>query len=242
MLPKGILFDLDDTIIAFDAVANPTWQRLCETYARKATCCDPAHLFNAIQEARTWYWSDPMRHQRGRLNLEQTRREIVRLAFATLGMDNRTLAHEMADTYSVEREALIHLFPRVAETLQFLIDHQVSLALITNGAAQKQRQKVERFGLKRFFKTILIEGELGYGKPEEAVYLHALDDLGLTPDAVWSVGDNLAWDVAAPQQLGIWGIWHDVRAQGLPLPSPVIPDKIITSIAELMTCTPRSVR
>jgi beta-phosphoglucomutase-like phosphatase (HAD superfamily) len=41
MLPKGILFDLDDTILAFDAVANPTWQRLCATYARQYTLALP---------------------------------------------------------------------------------------------------------------------------------------------------------------------------------------------------------
>lgn len=32
-LPKGILFDLDDTIIAFDAVAEPVWERVCRSYA-----------------------------------------------------------------------------------------------------------------------------------------------------------------------------------------------------------------
>jgi putative hydrolase of the HAD superfamily len=232
MLPKGILFDLDDTIIAFDAVANPTWQRLCDTYA--SALCDPMHLYNTIQEIRTWYWSDPERHKWARHNLQQLRREIVQRAFATLGIDNLALAHHMADTYTVEREALLHLFPRAGETLHYLRDHQVALALITNGAAQQQRQKVQRFGLERFFTTILIEGEVGYGKPEIAIYRRALDHLGLTPDVVWSVGDHLEWDVSAPQQLGMLGIWHDVRAQGLPLTSPVIPDRIITSIADLM--------
>jgi putative hydrolase of the HAD superfamily len=234
MLPKGILFDLDDTILAFDAVANPTWQRLCETYARQYPLCDPTQLYNAIQAVRTWYWSDPGRHKWARHNLGQLRRDIVRRAFEALGMDNLALAHDMADTYAVEREALIDLFPRAEETLQYLVDHQVALALLTNGAAQHQRQKVQRFRLERFFTAILIEGELGYGKPEEAVYMQALENLGLTPDTVWSVGDNLEWDVAAPQQLGIFGIWHDVRVQGLPPASPVIPDRIITSIAELM--------
>ena len=143
---------------------------------------------------------------------------------------------QLALSYShpCPREALIHLFPQVEETLQYLCDHQVALALITNGAARQQRQKVQRFGLGRFFTTILIEGELGYGKPEAAVYRRALEHLGLTPEAVWSVGDNLEWDVSAPQQLGMFGIWHDVRAQGLPLTAAVIPDRIITSIAELM--------
>jgi putative hydrolase of the HAD superfamily len=234
MLPKGILFDLDDTIIAFDAVANPTWQRLCETYARQLTLHDPTHLYNAIQDVRTWYWSDPVRHQWARHNLQQLRREIVQQAFATLGIDNPRLAHAMADTYAAEREALIHLLPRAEETLHYLCTHQVALALITNGTAQSQRQKVQRFGLERFFTTILIEGELGYGKPEEAVYRQALDDLKLPPDAVWSVGDHLEWDVSTPQQLGMVGIWHDVRAQGLPPESSVIPDRRITSIAELI--------
>jgi putative hydrolase of the HAD superfamily len=74
MLPKGILFDLDDTIIAFDAVANPTWQRVCETYAHKSTLFDPTSLFKAIQEVRGWYWSDNTRHRSGRLNLDKARR------------------------------------------------------------------------------------------------------------------------------------------------------------------------
>jgi putative hydrolase of the HAD superfamily len=234
MLPKGILFDLDDTIVAFDVVASPTWKRICETYAGKFPLVDSVSLFDAIQEVRSWYWSDKARHRSGRHNHEQVRREIARLAFKQLGIDNPPLAHDMADAYSREREARIHLFPRAEETLRYLCDHQVALALISNGEANKQRQKVTRFRLDRFFKTILIEGELGYGKPEEAVYLRALDDLGLTPDAVWSVGDNLEWDVSAPQQLGLFGIWHDVRARGLPPASPVTPDRIITSISELM--------
>jgi putative hydrolase of the HAD superfamily len=235
MLPKGILFDLDDTIVAFDSVANPTWQRVCETYARQFGLGDPTHLYNAIQEVRTWYWSDKARHKQGRLNLEQARREIVQRAFKTLGLDNVSLAHEIADAFSTERETLIHLFPRAEETLQYLQDNKVALALITNGDAQKQWQKVLRFGLERFFRTILIEGEIGYGKPEEAIYRRALEKLELTPDAVWSVGDNLEWDVSAPQKLGMFGIWHDFRGQGLPPDSPIIPDRIITSISELMT-------
>lgn len=92
---------------------------------------------------------------------------------------------------------------------------------------------MNRFGLGRFFQTILIEGELGYGKPAEIVYLRALQDLELTPDQVWFVGDNLVWDVAAPQKLGIFGIWNDFRAQGLPADSAVTPDRIICSITEL---------
>lgn len=234
MLPQGILFDLDDTIIAFDAVADPTWKRICEAYASRCAPVAPDRLYNAIHEMRKWYWSDKTRHKIGRMNLDSTRRKIVGLAFEKLDIANLSLAYEIADTYSVQREEAAHFFPKAENTLKTLTARKISLALITNGDAQKQRNKVKRFRLDRFFRTILIEGELGYGKPEEAVYLRALDDLGLPPEAVWSVGDNLEWEVAAPQKLGIFGIWNDFRGKGFPHSSEIIPDRIINSISELI--------
>ena len=108
------------------------------------------------------------------------------------------------------------------------------MVLMTNGEAEKQREKVERFGLERFFKTILIEGEMGFGKPHPDVYRRALDGLGLDPSDVWAVGDNLQWDVAGPQAFGVFGIWHDWRGEGLPANSDVRPDRTVRSISELI--------
>ena len=50
----------------------------------------------------------------------------------------------------------------------------VKLALVTNGAAGTQRAKVERFALSDRFDHIQIEGEHGFGKPDERAYLHAM--------------------------------------------------------------------
>ena len=234
MLPEGILFDLDDTIIAFGVLADPIWRRICKKYASQCEPSDANSLYKEIKEVRRWFWSDSERHKIGRMDLENTRREIVSIAFRQLGMDNVSLAHEIADTFSEQREKEIHFFPKAEDTLSYLVNNNVSLALITNGEAQKQRNKAKRFHLERFFKTILIEGEFGYGKPDNAVYLRALDDLGLSPEAVWSIGDNLEWDVLAPQKLGIFGIWNDFRGTGLPMASSVVPDRIVNSISEII--------
>ncbi len=58
--------------------------------------------------------------------------------------------------------------------------------------------------------------------------------LGAEPAETWSVGDNLEWDVAAPQALGAYGIWVDVRRGGLPEGAPVRPDRVIHAIRELV--------
>jgi len=48
------------------------------------------------------------------------------------------------------------------------------------------------------------------------------------------VGDNLEWEIAAPQRLGIYGIWYDGYALGLPCDCDIHPDRIIQSLPELL--------
>jgi len=233
-LPRAILFDLDDTILAFSEGAAACWQTICQRFGPQLEGLSPEELFAAIMESRAWFWTDPRRHRSGRLHLEHTRREIVSEAFARLQMDAPALAREIADAYSLEREGTIRPFPGAMDTLRQLRDKSVRLALITSGSAQVQRRKIDRFGLASLFDCILIEEEFGVGKPHERIYLYALEQLDTEPGETWMVGDNLLWDVQAPQRLGIWGIWLDLAGCGLPATSRVRPDRIIRSLAELV--------
>ena len=104
----------------------------------------------------------------------------------------------------------------------------------TNGAAEPQRAKVVRFALEHRFDHVQIEGEHGFGKPEERAYTHAMDVLGVGPDETWMVGDNLEWEIVAPQRLGIYAIWHDGYGVGLPPDCPIRPDRIIRRLSDLL--------
>lgn len=234
MLPKGILFDLDDTIIAYTPVVEPTWRRICQEYARKSGFLEADILYRSIREASDWFWSDRERHRIGRNNLHAARRDILEIAFHKMDIPHRRLAREIADTFSEEREEAVFLFEGAKETLEYFRSRNVSLALITNGEAGKQRNKINRFRLEEHFMTILIEGEIGFGKPEEAVYQRALNELGLRPEEVWSVGDNLEWDILGPQKMGVFGIWNDFSGKGLPDNSKIVPDRIVHRISELI--------
>ena len=112
------------------------------------------------------------------------------------------------------------------------------MALVTNGDKSQQREKIERYDLGRYFDVILIEGEFGAGKPEEVVYRHVLERLGVAAREAWMVGDNLEWDVAAPQRLGLTGVWVDRAGTGLAAGSAVHPHRIIREFRELADPTP----
>jgi putative hydrolase of the HAD superfamily len=156
------------------------------------------------------------------------------MALERLGVDDRALADAIGNAYMARREQSYRIFPHSHRTLRALADAGVVLGLVTNGESHKQRAKLVRFDLERYFHCTVIEGEFGVGKPDPAVFNHALERLGMQPSEVWMVGDNLEWDVAAPMSLGITGIWNDHRNKGIPAGVTTIPDRIIRHVGELI--------
>jgi putative hydrolase of the HAD superfamily len=233
--PAAILFDLDDTLLNDSGATHDCWAMACNTYAPRLGSVSAVELHAAIDAYRRWYWDDPDRHRQGRLDLQQARRHIVTTAVQRLGFNAPEIACQLADYHTLLRDEAMALFPQTLAVLQRTQESGIRAALITNGNAAPQRQKIDRFGLGHFFQTIVIEGEYGSGKPDPDVYRFALNQLSLEPTQAWMVGDNLEWDVAAPQRLGIYGIWNDIAGRGLPADSAVQPDRIINGIGELLT-------
>lgn len=237
-LPPALLLDLDDTILAFSANTDLCWRTVCARLVTPDAGFAPEALLEAILVVRKWFWADRERHRVGRLALNDTRRQIVALALERLGAPNPALAAEIGDAYARERAATLRPFPGAIETLHRLRARGVRLALLTNGNTAEQRDKIERFRLAPLFECIVVEGEFGVGKPDERVYRHALACLGIPPAEAWMVGDNLEWDVQGAQQVGIYAIWMDHAGRGLPPDSPIRPDRIIHTLAELVPAIP----
>lgn len=235
--PRAILFDLDETLITFGD-RQTLFREVAEHYPDRIGPLPAEDLARQVESDFKAFWADESRAGPGRLRLAESRRTIVGEAFGRLQTQAPGLtpdfAIEFADRFHAHREAQMAPFPGAFETVQTLKDQGIRLALVTNGASVLQRPKVERFGLEALFHHIQIEGEHGFGKPDPRAYLHAMDRLGVSADQTWMVGDNLEWEVLAPQKLGIHAIWHDHRGQGLPRDSAIRPDRIIQAVRELI--------
>ena len=232
--PKAILLDLDDTIIAWDAVAEQSWNNVCLSVASETAGLEGKKLFNAVRETIDWYWGDPVRHQKGRLNLKDARREVVEIALKSLGVNIPFLANKIADSYSVEREKAAFLVPDAVNTLKYFKNCGIKLALASNGSPEFQRAKIERFGLTPFFDCILIEGEFGIGKPEKRFFKQILEQINVDAAEAWMIGDDLQRDIIGAKKAGIFSIWVDWKGTGIPEPCPVKPDGIVNSLSELL--------
>ena len=230
---NAILFDLDDTLLDYSCGADACWRESAAQVASSAGL-DLGQLVDALAESRRWFWSDPDRHRRERTDMLGAWRKIAEGGLARAGAPGIALASALAEDFAARRRAAWRLFPEALDVLRHLRERSTRLALVTNGDLRHQRDKVERHGLGAFFDVILIEGELGVGKPEPVVYRRALDALRVAPADATMVGDHLEWDVEAPQRLGLCGIWIDRDTRGLPPGTATTPDRIIHDLRELV--------
>lgn len=231
--PKAILLDLDDTILAFDSVSDASWMIALHRYSDRFAQTDVKAVFLAIKSSAREFWRDLERHRVGRLDLTAARGTIIGEALRHHDIVDDELVRLIAHEYDIERTRAIHPIPGALQTIQEMRDFGVKLALITNGEAKSQREKIERFELGKLFEAIFIEGECGFGKPDERVYREALSRLGAHPKDTWMVGDNWEWEVVAPQRLGIRGIWVNRNERPIPGDRAVQPFLMVKSLAEL---------
>ena len=237
-LPRAMLIDMDDTILSAYGRPEIAWNHIAGEFADELAPVPPQEVAAAVLKFARNFWStaEPL----WRLKLDEARRLTVQGGFDALAAAGHArlpddLAARIANRFTAYREEEMFVFPGAHEAIDELKARGVRLALVTNGAAETQRAKVERFAFTHRFDHIQIEGEHGFGKPEERAYLHAMEALGVNAADTWMVGDNLEWEIVAPQRLGIYSIWMDVHGEGLPPQSPVKPDRIIRSLGELLT-------
>ena len=203
-LPRAMLIDMDDTILSAYGRPEIAWNKIAAEFAGELAPHSPQQVAAAVLESGRRFWATA--DAAWRLKLAEARQLVVKDGFATLAAAGQPalpteLAIRLADRLTAYREEEMFMFPGAHDAIDALKALGVRLALVTNGAADTQRAKVERFELAHRFDHIQIEGEHGFGKPEERAYLHAMQALGVTAPDTWMIGDNLEWEVVAPQKL-----------------------------------------
>jgi putative hydrolase of the HAD superfamily len=232
-LPRALLIDLDDTLLAFTQGAEPCWRAVCAARGPELGI-EAERLRSAIRASADAFWADPASDDWGRLDLRRARRAVAAAAFERLGLRGGDASERIADEYTALREHSVELYPDALDLLAAMRSRGVRLALVTNGASDAQRKKIERFDLERRFDAVLIEEELGAGKPDARVFREALARVECAATESWMVGDNLHRDVAGAQGAGITGIWVDRERRGLPSAARVRPDRIVVGLLELL--------
>lgn len=218
---RAIVFDVGGTLIY---PADPVG----ETYARFAK----AHGVKIQAEAATAAFGLAMKNSAPRAKggvpnngddrawwKQVVRRSLPEGAFADAAAFDAFF--EEVYLYFARPEAW-GIYPEVMEVLEALRDYDVELAVLSNWDA-RLHAVLDGSGLGEYLPTRFISAELGWEKPEPAIYRHVADVMRIQPKALLSAGDDPRNDIEGPRKAG-WtavqverpkrDLWAVVRAIG----------------------------
>lgn len=233
-LPHAMLIDLDDTLLASSAAGRQAMTVVADRLTAHAGL-PSAPVRAALREAGTWFWADPERRAQARMDQAGARARIVERALAALGVTAPVDAEALGRLFVAERLRVLEPIPGALEAVAELRRRGVRLALVTNGSAVDQRAKIGRHAVDGRFDAVLVEGEVGFGKPDPRIFRMALERLGVSAADAWMVGDDVPWDIAGAQAAGIYAVWARGHAtSGAAGDGTVRPDRTVAAIAELL--------
>lgn len=231
----AVLFDLDDTLIFAYANPAPAWHAVAAEYEAHLGNAPLHGVGKALADSTAVFLSDDENRRKWRLEAAATRRAVVRNALVAAGYPHlEDLAADIADRYAQYREENMYLYPDALHVIDSFRARGLKLGLVTNGATEVQNAKIDRFGLRHRFDHFQVEEEAGFGKPDGRAYVESLAALDVRPEEAIMIGDDLVWDVLAPQRLGMTGVWCNRFGLALTPQSEVVPDRIITRLSELI--------
>lgn len=230
---RVLCLDLDDTILDNRSSMRSAWEAVSDLVVAAQPDLDRVAVLEQLPRSTRWFWSESSRADWGRLDLPGARRVIVEHVLGALGRQDPRLVDEAASLYSRLRHSDLRLHDGARALLERFRRRLPFLALVTNGAAAVQREKIERFGLGGYFDHVQLEGEFGAGKPDPSVYHNVMRVLDARPRACLMVGDDYHADVLGALAVGMSAAWIDVAGRGRPPVEPPRPHATVRSLHEL---------
>ncbi len=181
MNPKGVLFDLDGTLV--DTAPD---------------------LVGALYDLLDEIDQPPPEYALCRLRVSQGARGLIHLALGIgpEAAEYETLRSRFLDIYveRVSRES--RLYPGVTELLMLLADKQIPWAVATNKPARFARPLLADLQLDVPSGVVVTPDQVEKAKPDPAMIEVALGQLGLSPEQCWFVGDA-EQDIIAGRAAGV---------------------------------------
>lgn len=251
---KAVIFDLDDTLLWDKRSVKEAFRATCALAAERCGA-DPDDLEEAVRRsARELYEGydtygftqmigiNPFEGLWGRFQDEgedfRQLRELVpgyrkdawTNGLASIGKADPELGAELAEVFPEERKNHPFVYDDSFKVLDRL-KGTYRLLLLTNGSPELQQTKLDLTPeLVPYFDEIVVSGAFGRGKPDPAIFEHALKRMDISRHEAVMVGDNLNTDILGANQAGITSVWVNRHAAAA---DRIRPDHEIQSLTQL---------
>ena len=166
---RALCLDLDNTLLDSSRFRDSI-VRACERIAATHSGLDAARLLEANDRAWQSYWAEVEESWNlGGVDGAAVGREAWRRTLRACGCEDEAVAKLAHETHSTLAAESHQLFDDVRELFAAAKLARVPVALITNGAADTQREKLRVLGIEEVFDRVVISGEIGRASCRERV-------------------------------------------------------------------------
>lgn len=175
---KAVVFDMDGVLVDTEKIYRRSWKingmSIGIPEQDMDHICDRVAGGNKASNARVF-------------------KDIMGEDFDYLAFRQRTM--ELFDEYV--REHGVEIKAHVADTLKYLKDKGVKIALATSTEKKRAEKRLESVGILEYFDAKVCGDEITHGKPKPDIYLKACEKLGVKPADAVGVEDSVNGVIAA---------------------------------------------
>ncbi|WP_037908818.1 HAD family hydrolase [Actinacidiphila yeochonensis] len=228
---RGVLFDVDDTLVDFSGAEESAVAAHLAALGLLGAFPDAAGALALWREVAEPAYA---RFLSGELTFTGQRRARVRAFLSHLGQSTDRLPDDDADAwfadYETRHRAAWAAFPDAEPVLARLVSGH-RLGVVSNSSSATQRRKLGQVGLLPYLEAAIVcSDEYGEAKPAAGIFRAGCARLGLRPDEVAYVGDHYTIDGVGAREAGLRAFWLDRAGSGVPVEDGV---RVISSLAEL---------
>ncbi|HGG1257572.1 TPA: YjjG family noncanonical pyrimidine nucleotidase [Streptococcus pyogenes] len=221
-----LFFDLDHTLLDFDAAEEVALTKLLEEYQ----VIDIKAYKDYYKPMNQNLWKQLEGGDISKADLVNSR---FALLFAHFGVavDGR----QLAEGYQKHLKDQGQVYAGAKELLADLTAQGYNLYAATNGIATIQQGRLQASGLAPYFKAIFISEQSGSQKPKKAFYDWMTQQVSnYQPDQALMIGDSLSADVQGGINAGMDTLWYNPKH--LLNNSPVHPTYEVSDYQALLNC------
>jgi YjjG family noncanonical pyrimidine nucleotidase len=203
MLPRAVLFDLDDTLFDHRRASTIALSAMHAAHAPDLAFAAFAQRHAEVLE--TFH----ARFLAGEFTLAEARVARMRTLFASFDrqIDDATAARA-AQLYREQHQANRSLVTGALELLEAL-RNRCRLGIVTNNSTAEQLEKLRALDIARYFDAVVISEDVGVTKPDPKIFSIALERIGARAADTVFIGDNWTNDICGALDAGMAAVWLD---------------------------------
>ncbi len=196
---KHLFFDLDHTIWDFATNEKITLTQLFHHYKLEQYFNSFDDFFERYKPINLDLW---VKYRNGEIKKYELNIGRFYNTFCTVDLDNFTMAESFASDFVSINPTQTALIPHTIEVLEYL-KSRYSMHIITNGFIETQYVKIDRSGLRPYFKKFFISEEVGFQKPKTSFFEYAINSCNARKAESLIIGDSLEADIQGAKNYGL---------------------------------------